>query len=67
MTVSEDADCQDFRFLARLYVIMMKDLFPEFSVSYTDRPYEAIEVDCWATGDRVCRFHANVIKRGTDR
>ena len=26
--------------------------------TYTKLPYEAIEVDCWAKGDRVCRFEA---------
>lgn len=25
---------------------------------YSGKTYEAIEVDCWATGDRVCRFHS---------
>ena len=24
--------------------------------SYTGKEYSAVEVDCWATGDRVCRF-----------
>ena len=27
---------------------------------YSGKPYTAVEVDCWATGDRVCRFHADV-------
>ena len=28
--------------------------------SYTGKPYTAIEVNCWATGDRVCRFQADI-------
>ena len=28
--------------------------------TYTGKEYNAVEVDCWATGDRVCRFHVNV-------
>ena len=27
---------------------------------YSGKPYTAVEVDCWATGDRVCRFCAEV-------
>ena len=27
---------------------------------YSGKFYTAVEVDCWATGDRVCRFHANI-------
>ena len=30
---------------------------------YSGKPYTAIEVECWATGDRVCRFHADVEER----
>lgn len=29
---------------------------------YTGKPYAAIEIDCWATGDRVCRFRAEIVK-----
>ena len=25
--------------------------------AYTGKPYEVREVDCWANGDRVCRFN----------
>lgn len=28
--------------------------------TYSGKMYTAVEVDCWATGDRVCRFHANI-------
>ena len=27
---------------------------------YTNKPYTALEINCWATGDRVCRFRAEV-------
>ena len=26
---------------------------------YTGKEFEVIEVDCWATGDRTCRFTAD--------
>ena len=28
--------------------------------SYTGRPFAVKEVDCWCTGDRTCRFTAEV-------
>lgn len=33
---------------------------------YSDKPYRAVEVDCWATGDRVCRFRAEIVETGND-
>ena len=32
--------------------------------AYTQKPYTAVEVDCWATGDRVCRFRAEIQQTG---
>ncbi|MDR0671731.1 MAG: hypothetical protein LBF64_05400 [Oscillospiraceae bacterium] len=29
---------------------------------YTGQKYDVREVDCWASGDRVCRFEAVVTK-----
>ena len=26
--------------------------------AYMGKEYSAVEIDCWATGDRVCRFSA---------
>jgi predicted hydrocarbon binding protein len=30
--------------------------------AYTGKTYEVRELDCWANGDRVCRFHGTVVQ-----
>ena len=63
LTVSEDADCPPVsRFLVRRYATMMKVFLSGILSVYTGKPYAAIEIDCWATGDRVCRFRAEIVK-----
>ena len=64
LTVSEDADCSGLPILGETVCNYDEGFISGILSVYTDRPYEAIEVDCWATGDRVCRFHANVIEDG---
>lgn len=64
LTVSEDADCSGLPVLGETVCNYDEGFISGILSVYTDRPYEAIEVDCWATGDRVCRFHANVIEDG---
>ena len=64
LTVSEDADCSGLPILGETVCNYDEGFISGILSVYTDKPYEAIEVDCWATGDRVCRFHANVIEDG---
>ena len=33
---------------------------------YSGKPYRAVEVDCLASGDRVCRFRAEIVETGND-
>ena len=30
---------------------------------YTEKNYKAQEIDCWATGERVCRFRAEPLEK----
>ena len=64
LTVSEDADCSGLPILGETVCNYDEGFISGILSVYTDKPYEAIEVDCWATGDRVFRFHANVIEDG---
>ena len=61
LTVSQDLDCSglpisngtvcnyDEGFLAGIFEV------------YTKKPYSVREIDCWANGDRVCRFQCNCV------
>lgn len=60
LTVSEDADCSGLPVLGETVCNYDEGFISGILSLYSGKPYTAVEVDCWATGDRVCRFHANV-------
>ena len=62
LTVAEDADCSGLPVLGETVCNYDEGFISGILSVYSGKPYTAIEVDCWATGDRVCRFHADVIK-----
>ena len=60
LTVSEDADCSGLPLLGETVCNYDEGFLAGILTSYTGKPYTAIEVNCWATGDRVCRFQADI-------
>lgn len=56
LTVSEDADCSGLPVLGETVCNYDEGFLAGVLSTYFGRPYIAVEVDCWATGDRVCRF-----------
>lgn len=60
LTVSEDADCSGLPFIGETVCNYDEGFFSGVLSKYTGKSYSVIEVDCWATGDRVCRFQAMV-------
>ena len=60
LTVSEDADCSGLPLLGETVCNYDVGFFAGILTSFTGRAYNATEVNCWATGDRVCRFRANI-------
>lgn len=62
LTVSEDADCSGLPVLGETVCNYEEGFISGILSVYTGKPYSAIEIDCWATGDRVCRFRADVIE-----
>ena len=56
LTVSEDADCSGLPLLGETVCNYDEGFIAGILSSYTGKEYSAVEVDCWATGDRVCRF-----------
>lgn len=63
LTVSEDADCSGLPILGETVCNYDEGFIAGILSLYSGKPYTAVEVDCWATGDRVCRFHAEVKER----
>lgn len=60
LTVSEDADCSGLPVLGETVCNYDEGFISGILSLYSGKAYEAIEIDCWATGDRVCRFRAEV-------
>ena len=60
LTVAEDADCSGLPVLGETVCNYDEGFISGILTVYSGMLYTAVEVDCWATGDRVCRFHANV-------
>jgi predicted hydrocarbon binding protein len=60
VTVSEDLDCSGLPETGEAICIYDEGFIAALLESYTGRRFVVKEVDCWCTGDRTCRFTAEV-------
>lgn len=60
LTMSEDADCSGLPVLRETVCNYDEGFITGILSLYSNKHYEAVEVDCWATGNRVCRFHVDI-------
>ena len=56
LTVSEDLDCSGLPVSGQTVCDYDEGFISGILYAYTGKDFSAIEVDCWATGDRTCRF-----------
>jgi predicted hydrocarbon binding protein len=56
LTVAEDLDCSGLPFADDVVCQYDEGFLAGVLEAYTGRPFLAKEVDCWASGDRICRF-----------
>lgn len=56
LTVAQDLDCSGLLPTNELVCNFDEGFLSGILESYTKKPYEVREIDCWASGDRVCRF-----------
>jgi predicted hydrocarbon binding protein len=56
LTVSEDLDCSGLPVSGVSVCEYDEGFIAGILHAYTGKHFNAIEVDCWATGDRTCRF-----------
>jgi uncharacterized protein len=66
LTVAEDLDCSGLPLMEEAICTFDEGLIAGILESFTGSKFEVKEVDCWCTGDRVCRFQANAIENSTD-
>jgi uncharacterized protein len=56
LTVSEDLDCSGLPVTGTTVCDYDEGFIAGILLAYTGQAFTATEVDCWATGDRTCRF-----------
>lgn len=58
LTVSEDLDCSGLPVSDETICTYDEGFISGILSEYTGKEFEVKEVDCWCSGDRVCRFDA---------
>ena len=56
LTVGEDLDCSGLPVTNENVCVYDEGFIAGILEVYTGKKYDVREVDCWASGDRVCRF-----------
>jgi len=60
LTVGQDLDCSGLPITNENVCVYDEGFISGILETYTGKPYDVREVDCWATGDRICRFKGTV-------
>jgi predicted hydrocarbon binding protein len=60
LTVSEDLDCSGLPIFGETVCDYDEGFIAGIFREYTGKEFQARELDCWATGDRTCRFEAKL-------
>jgi predicted hydrocarbon binding protein len=60
LTVGQDLDCSGLPITNETVCNYDEGFIAGILNAYTGKEYEVKEVDCWANGDRVCRFNGTV-------
>jgi predicted hydrocarbon binding protein len=58
LSVYEDLDCSGLPVTDEQICVYDEGFIAGILEHYTDTPFTVREVDCWASGERVCRFKA---------
>lgn len=61
LTVGQDLDCSGLPITNETVCYYDEGFISGILEAYTGKKYDVHEVDCWATGDRVCRFNGSVV------
>ena len=60
LTVGQDLDCSGLPITDETVCTYDEGFIAGIMEAYTGKPYTVREIDCWASGDRVCRFNGKV-------
>lgn len=62
LTVSEDLDCSGLPVVDEAVCTFDEGFIAGVFEAFTGLPFQAKEIDCWCSGERVCRFEASPIR-----
>ena len=60
LTAAEDLDCSGLPATGEMVCMYDEGFISGLLYAYTGKKYTVREIDCWANGDRVCRFHGQI-------
>lgn len=60
LTIAEDLDCSGLPITNETVCYYDEGFIAGILESYTGHQYDVREIDCWANGDRVCRFRGTI-------
>lgn len=63
LTVGQDLDCSGLPTTGEMVCVYDEGFIAGILEAYTKHPYGVREIDCWANGDRVCRFRGIVLEK----
>lgn len=58
LTVAEDLDCSGLPFTDETVCDYDEGFIAGILQAYTGKSFDVKEIDCWASGERICRFQA---------
>lgn len=61
VTIAEDLDCSGLPVTDETVCVYDEGFLAGVMGFYSGREFEAREVDCWATGERICRFEVKAV------
>ncbi len=62
LTVAQDLDCSGLPVTNESVCSYDEGFISGILEAYTGKKYDVREIDCWASGDRVCRFRAVAVR-----
>lgn len=60
LSIAEDLDCSGLPELDHEFCVYDEGFIAGIFESFTGKKFKVKEVDCWCTGDRTCRFVAEI-------
>ena len=60
LTAAEDLDCSGLPATGEMVCQYDEGFIAGLLFAYTGKKYDVREIDCWANGDRVCRFRGQI-------